>query len=179
MSDKKKNKNNKENSTADVSNDNIKVSEKKNSDRINKNVSDDSKVKKKKKNGLINEDPKPFKKIKPPPPSDVNPMIRILDQHREHKLRIAKVCASIFLVLVVLLMFFFYMSQYTDHRKHDNKVSAKTKKLEIIDKRIANSTGYEQDQAIMKAIAQTYRIQKEDYEHPKKWKKVRKEYLET
>jgi len=155
--------------------DNKRQNEKKLSDK-NKSV---SKKKKKKKNGLINDEPKPIKKIKPPPPSDVNPLIRILDQHREHKLRIAKISASIFLVVVVLIMFFLYLAQYTKNKKHENKISEKEKKLEIINQRIANSEGYEQDKAIIKAIEQTFRIQKEDFEHQDKWEKIRKDYLNS
>jgi formylglycine-generating enzyme required for sulfatase activity len=124
-------------------------------------------------------DIKDKKKFIPSPPLNENPLIRILDQHQEHKMRIAKICASIFVLMIILIIFFLYLSNSLKNKEYDKQVAKRVKLLEIQDKRIAENEGFDQDKAIVKAINETYRIENIDYHNAKKWKSRRDSYLMT
>ena len=177
---------NKEKDKKDIQKNSVENSEKSNNIEKDldskKNKSGEKVTKKSNKKGVSifdknKKDPNEKKKFVPPPPSGDNPLIRILDQHQEHKMRIAKICAVVFLIMVAIVIFLLYLSNSLKNKEHDKRVAERVKLLDVQDKRILTNKGFEQDKAIVKAINETYRIANIDYYNAKKWKTRREAYL--
>ena len=117
------------------------------------------------------------KTFTPAPPLKINPLIRILNQHQAHKLRIAKISASIFVVFIIITLISLFLEDRNKAKKHNKRVSNITERIKILDGKIKQVNGYEQDKVIIKAINWTFRGEKEDRKHKEKWIAVRGKYM--
>ncbi len=122
---------------------------------------------------------KDVKKFKPAPLLKKNPIVNILDQHHQHKLRIAKLIALIALVLVAI---FFLTLAY----EHWNKVKVKNckigeieKKLNLFKVKINKDKGFTRNQAVAQAIILTYKGEQADWGNVTAWQAKRKELFDT
>ena len=140
-------------------------------------------IKKKKKGTPFKDHPalhkseKRAKSFNHPPPLKVNPLIRILDQHKDHKLRIAKLTASIAICGVIIFFIRLTYENWQMEKAHNKRISDISKRMEIHDAKIKQSEGYEQDKTIAKAINWTFRGQKEDIKNKAQWIAARKKYM--
>ncbi len=122
---------------------------------------------------------KNVKKFKSAPLLKKNPIINILDQHRQHKLRIAKIIA---LISIAFIAIFFLKLAYEDHSKDketNKKVGEIEKKLDLFKVKIDKDKGFTRNQAVVQAIILTYKGERVDWENLKKWQAKRKQLFET
>lgn len=146
-------------------------------------VNEKKKAKKKEKGVPFKDHPalhrsdKRSKKFHPPPALKVNPLIRIFDQHKEHKLRIAKITAALTICMIVIYFIGLTFDNWKRERDHAKKVGNIVKRMKIYDGKINETTGYEQDKTLIKAIEWTFHGQNIDYENKRTWINKRKKYM--
>ena len=117
------------------------------------------------------------KHFTPAPPLKVNPLIRIFDQHKEHKLRIAKITASITICMFIIFFLRLSFENWQKVKAVDKHISDITKRMDIYDANVKQTSGYEQDKTLIKAIEWTYRGQYDDRPNRQKWINHRKKYM--
>ena len=116
-----------------------------------------------------------IKTFKVPPPLEKNPLVNILDQHQAHRLKIAKLIAVIFVTFVALFFLMLASEHWSNVKKQNKRILDLEKKINLFKAKSEKSTGFESDQAIASAIVLTYRGEKIDWKHLKKWQKRRDE----
>lgn len=121
-------------------------------------------------------DKKP-KTFNQPPPLKVNPLIRIFDQHQEHKLRIAKIIAAITVCIIAIVFIGLTYENWQNERAYQKHLNNITKRMEIFDSKVQQTEGYKQDQTLIKAIEWTYRGEAADKKNKKKWEELRQKYM--
>jgi formylglycine-generating enzyme required for sulfatase activity len=112
-----------------------------------------------------------------PTPLEVNPLIRIFDQHQIHKHRIAKITAAIAICMFIIFFIKLTYEHWQKAKNIDKRISDITKRMDIYDAKIKQTTGYEQDKTISKAIEWTFRGQNKDTKNKTKWITARKKYM--
>lgn len=112
-----------------------------------------------------------------PTPLEVNPLIRILDQHKGHKLRIAKITAAIVICMITVFFIRLTYENWQMKKAQDKRINDISKRMDIYDAKIKQATGYEQDKAIAKTINWTFRGQNEDKNNKEKWISARRKYM--
>jgi len=153
----------------------------------NRKKSDEKKCEKRKeKNNVKGEEsskskiqtkPSSKKTFTPGKPLKKNPVMTILDQHQEHRLRIAKIIASLFVIIFVVFMIILGYKNWIKVKKFNDRVAKMEKKLDVYDQTIEKSEGFKRDQEIVKAIIWTYKLEKFDWKHAKKWQNLRDGYF--
>ena len=116
-----------------------------------------------------------IKTFKAPPPLEKNPLINILDQHQAHRLKIAKLIAVIFVTFIVVFFLVLASEHWAKVKKQNKRVLDLEKKINLLKAKSDKLTGFKSNQAIASAIILTYRGEKTDWEHFKKWQKRRDE----
>lgn len=131
--------------------------------------------KKRKKNNSKKEiDVKTFKAA---PPLAKNPIVNILDQHQQHKLRIAKLITFICIAFVIIFFMALGYERWNKQKKINHKISVLNTKLSLFNAKIGKNSGYLRNQAIVQAIVLTYKGEQVDWKNAKEWQKKRKELL--
>jgi formylglycine-generating enzyme required for sulfatase activity len=118
-------------------------------------------------------------KVKSAPPSQENPFLNIIDQHSEHRFRIAKITAAIFAILTVVFIADMGFKNWKRTKTASRRVAAIGKRMEALDARIKSETGYDRDKTIAKAIALTRVGEMVDWKRATKWQKIRERYFAT
>jgi len=133
--------------------------------------------KKKKPSGKKNHNIKEIdrKTFKSAPPLDKNPIINILDQHKDHRLRIAKIIAGIAILFILIFLFGLAYDNWEQQRKQEKAISDIGKKIALYQEKSSKNTGFIRNQAIAQAILWTHIAQRKDYNHANKWRKKREE----
>ena len=119
----------------------------------------------------------PKKTFTPGKPLKKNPVMNILDQHQEHRLRIAKIIACLFVLFLVIFMIILGSQNWERESKFNKRVAEMAKNLDVYNQKIEASEGFKRDQEIAEAILWTYKLEKLDWKNAKKWKKKRTEYF--
>ena len=114
------------------------------------------------------------KTFKPAPPLAKNPIINILDQHQQHKLRIAKLIAFICIAFVILFFMVLGYEHWNKQKSINHKISVIETKLDLFKAKIDKNSGYLRSQAIVQAIVLTYKGEQVDWKNAKEWKAKRK-----
>ena len=115
------------------------------------------------------------KTFKTPAPLKKNPVMNILDQHRDHKMRIAKIISVIFITFVAIFFLALGYGHWTKVREKNKKISDIEKKLAIFKAKIEKNSGFVKNQAVAQAILLTYKGEKIDWPHAKEWVAKRKQ----
>ncbi|MBN1864571.1 MAG: formylglycine-generating enzyme family protein [Victivallales bacterium] len=117
------------------------------------------------------------RKFTSPPPMKVNPLIRIFEQHQQHKMRIAKITAGLTLVFIAIAFLGLLYDNYRDGKAKERRVGEILKRIEAYDTRIEESSGLEQDKLVVSAVEWTFRGEKEDVANRAEWSGRRKKYM--
>ncbi len=116
-------------------------------------------------------------KIQSAPPSSVNPFLNIIDQHAEHRFRVAKITAVIFVILVLALLADMGYKSWRDNRVQARRVVSIEKKLQALNAQIKTESGYDRDKTIIKAIAVAREGAVVDWERAGRWEAKREKYF--
>ena len=152
------------------------IKDKNNIKKKNNHSSSTKKSKNKQQSQPRNIDVKTFKSA---PLLEKNPIINILDQHRQHKLRIAKLIALISLAFVALFFLTLAYEHWSKVKVKNHKVAEIEKKLNLFKVKIDKDKGFTRNQAVAQAIVLTYKGERVDWKNIKKWKAKRKELFES
>ena len=119
------------------------------------------------------------KTFKAAPPLEKNPVMNILDQHRDHKMRIAKIISVIFITFVVLFFLSLGYGHWNKVRKKNREIFEIEKKLSLFKSKMKKNSGFTKNQAVAQAILLTYKGEKVDWQHAKEWKAKRKKLFSS
>ena len=118
------------------------------------------------------------KTFKPVPPLAKNPIVNILDQHQQHKLRIAKLITFIAIAFGVLFFLALGYEHWNKQKKINHEISVIETKLDLFKAKIAKNSGFLRNQAIAQAIILTYKGEQADWNNIKAWEARRKELFD-
>ncbi len=117
------------------------------------------------------------KKFINPPSLKVNPLVRIFDQHQQHRLRIAKITAALTFLLIAVAFLGLLYDNYRDKRDKEKRVAEIIRRMEVYDTRIEESAGFDQDKLLVAAVEWTFRGENEDIDSSNAWAERRRNYM--
>ncbi|NOY75434.1 MAG: formylglycine-generating enzyme family protein [Kiritimatiellaeota bacterium] len=119
-------------------------------------------------------------KVKTPErPSTQNPFINILDQHRNHQLRVAKIIAVLMIFIIIAFVVGMFYSNLKSRRKQAKIVANIEKRVALYRDKAKNGSVYERNTSLSKAIATTYVGQLKDWKHKNYWITARKKLFDS
>ena len=119
-------------------------------------------------------------KVKPPEkPSAQNPFINILDQHKDHQMRMAKVVAVVSVIFIAAFLAGMFYADVQKRRKHEKMVADIEKRVSFYRDKGKTGSVYERNQALAKAIAITYVGELKDWRRKSHWVAERKQLFDS